>query len=194
MTFPTTDELSPADSQNGQHLIDVGVIPCVVLEICVTQVVSRADHERSPELHWPASRPMLPLARSQRFEGGFVGPQLEKSRCRQVLGADDGRCRAILIEQDPERNVLIVDECAGVASSACADGSHSGTLLGDLCIPVAHLRHPFPARQSTEMTKHEEDGGVRFPQIGEMNLVTIIVGKCDGPEPLDVDVMHSRRL
>jgi hypothetical protein len=58
----------------------------------------------------------------------------------------------------------------------------------------AQLRDMFATEDSAVVAKEDEDGGMRFPEGAEANLVAEGVGECDAGEALAEGIGHAEMI
>jgi len=142
----------------------------VVLTVLVQDVVARAHHDGGSELERSAPCVVLSMPAGERPEPGGELPRAEQ-RCRtERPGSDDLGGRPVLVEQDRERDPLVLDERLCVASTAGADGGDAGTRGGDLVVSISDLTGPLTARQSAEVAQEEQDLGTVAPEVAKAML------------------------
>jgi hypothetical protein len=157
----------------GEHLVEIGVVACEIFVVGISQHVPWRDHECRSELRGSTSGPVLAVPSDHR-----AGPCEELSRRQhgqrgRLLRAGDPGSRPVLVEQDPERDLLILDEGLGVTLAACPDGRDPGSGCEDLIVPVADLTGPLTTCQSTEMTQEQDDLGLIGPHSAQPHLGSI---------------------
>ena len=94
----------------------------------------------------------------------------------------EGRCLrglGVVIDQNRERNPLVLDETPGVADIARPDRHQLGPERLDLLIPTAQLRGVRPAVQSTEVTGKDQHHPAIGPEIAEAVALRFGILKLD---------------
>ncbi len=153
--------------ERGDHLVDVGVVPCVLLTVLVQDLVSRPHHDGRSELHRPAARLLLAVAAGERTDPGRERTRIEERARPERSGSDDLGGVAVLVEEDGEWNTLVLDERRGVSLPAGPDGGDEGTCGEDLLVSIADLTGPLTAGQSAEVAQEQQDVGLLEPEVAE---------------------------
>jgi hypothetical protein len=98
--------------------------------------------------------------------GADQGDFAQSARPHQLGGA------AVLVKKNLKGHGLVFDERLGISAPSRADRRHVGTGAEDLVISLTDLTGPFPAGQSAEMAKEEENPGIGCPPVSKAVLVT----------------------
>ena len=154
-------------ADDGEHLIEVGVVACVRLPVDVEQFVTRAEDERCTELHRAGTGLVLSVAAEQGPTSGEQGIGADERRSFQAVRLDDPGGFAVFVEQHGERHGFILDERLCVPLAPGSDGGDTNAGRQELIVPLTDLTGPLPAGQSPEMSEEEEYVALVGPQIAE---------------------------
>jgi hypothetical protein len=155
------------------------MIACVRLLVDVEEFVAWGYYERRSQLGGAAAGVVLPIATNQRPCSCQPRIGSERSRGSQLVQHNGVGRIAVLIQEDRERNRLILDEGRCVPSTSGADRSHTRSGRRQLFVSVSDLTGPFAARQSTEVSKEEKHMGLFGPQVPEPVERSVGVGERD---------------
>ena len=148
------------------------MIPGVVFEISIDELITRADHERRPELKGPPtglvlSMPGLPASHT-RLKRRWLG-QRDQAK---PLGTSD-LCRgSVFVKEGVERNALILDEGCGVALAAGTDRHNVGTRREKFAVSVADLTGPLATRQSAKVAQKQHHRRTLYPAVAQPMLAS----------------------
>ena len=163
------------------------MVACVLLEVLVEDLVAGSHHDGRPQLGRSAAGLALAMTARERPEAGRELARLQQRGRSYGGGPDDVGGGAVLIQQDGERDSLVLDEGLGVPLATGADRRDTCTRGQDLFVSVADLTGPLAARQSAEVAEEEDDLGLFGPQVTEPVLTLIgvdqdLVGELGGIE------------
>lgn len=142
--------------EHRQDVVDVGVVSGMLFEMDETKLVAGTDHQCASELKWSRSGLLLTVPGGEGSRGCAPLVRVERGAGRHRLCPDHRSRRTVHIEEHPERHLLAFDEGLRHATATGSDGGDICSPLGDLLIPVTHLRHALTAGQSTEVAQEEQ--------------------------------------
>lgn len=180
-----------SSEEDGDDLVEIGMVACVVLEIGIQQLIAGPDHQGGSELGRSPSGVVLDVASGHSPGAGdpLAGPQQRGGSER--LGPDDVGRRAVLVQQDLERDSLVLDECLGVTLPAGADGNDAGTRCGDLFVSVSDLTGPLTTGKSTKVPEEEDERTPFRPPVTQAMERSVGIDELMVCEPGDVEGHES---
>ena len=99
-------------------------------------------------------------------------------------------CRvAVVVDEDGERDALVVDERLGVAGVAGADGDDVAAAAVHRGVLVAQLRGVLTAQQSAEVPEEHHDHGPLGPEVAQPVAAAVGAVEHHVGEPLQI---HGR--
>ena len=143
------------------------MVRAVDIEVLVANPITRADHERGPDLPYPLARFVDVVSTPRRFPSCL--PRTRVQELEPVQRSQRRRLRGhrSVVDEDQERDPLVVDERFGVAAITRPDRGDAGAQTGDLVVVLAQLRGMFAAVQSTEMSEEHQHDRLVLPQVTE---------------------------
>lgn len=138
-----------------------------VLSMLVEDLVAWSHHDRGPELGRAPPGPVLAVPAEQRADRGTHGRGARQGSDPERVGGDDLCRHTVLVEQDGERNALVIDECGGVALSSGTDRSEPCPDGENLVVSIADLTGPLATRQSAEVAQEQQNVRPVRPEIPE---------------------------
>lgn len=163
----------------------------VVLEIGVQQFVAGPYHQRGSELRRASAGLVLDIPARDRPSTGDPLARTEQRGSVERLRPDDVGRRSVLVQQDLERDPLILDEGLGVAFPTGAYRDDVCARRPDVFVPISDLTGPLTTGQSTEMSEEENERAVFGPAITEPVLVPVRIDECVVRKSRDVET-HER--
>ena len=143
-----------------------------LLLVAVDQFVAWCHDEGCAELGGSSTCLALAIAASEGSCTGEESVRSDQCSCAETVHLDDVGSLTVLVEQDVERDVLVLDERLGVASPPCAESRNPCARCGDLFISIADLTGPLAAGQSAEVSEKQEDVRIFGPQIPQSMHLT----------------------
>jgi len=143
------------------------VVTRKLLLVAVDQLVAWHHDERCAELGGSSTCLALAIAASKGSRTCKESIRSDQRSCAETVHLDDVGSLAVLVEQDRERNALVLDERIGVAFPACAESCHTSARCRDLFVSIADLTGPFATGCSAEVSEEQEHVGIFCPQISE---------------------------
>ena len=143
----------------------------------IGKYVAGPDYERRAELTRPSAGAVLTMAGRRCLQSAgdrFGSGELEHTSATDLrdLGG-----LAVGVDQDRERNFLVVDERPRVSRVTGSDGHDLGSSFFDLLVVLAQLRGVVPAMQSPEVPEKHEDYRPVAPVVAEPVIGAVGVGE-----------------
>lgn len=149
------------------------MIAGILLKVVIQELVAGCDDQCGSQLEGTTPRIALPVPTKQCFGSGNQLPGADQGGLAHRTGTRDLRRRPLFVEQNVERNRLIVNECFGVALASGADCSHIGASIENFLVSVTNLTGSLTARKSAEMAEKEDHLRFSGPSIAETVLILV---------------------
>ena len=163
------------------------MVPGVVLEVGVQQLVSGGDHQRCAQLGGTPPGLVLDVPGHERTGARLPLLWIEQRGGTERLRPDDVGGRAVFVEEDLEWNPLILDEGLGVALPAGTYGNDVCSRGEDLFVTISDLTGPLAAGQSTEVSEKQHHHSAFGPAVAESVFVSVRVDQGVTGEACDIE-------
>lgn len=144
------------------------------LEVLVDELVSRAEDDRRSELHRTATGVELAIAPSKGTCGGQGGTRRQRLPADRT-SPDDGGSGAVFVQEHREWELLLFDECLGVALPSRADRGDTGAGRQEIVLALTSLTGSLSTGQSAEVAQKEEHVRLLGPQVAQTTGVFVRV-------------------
>jgi len=159
--------LAGSSADDGEYLVEVGMVAGERLPVDVEQFVARAEDKRCTELHRARTGLVLAVAAEQGPSSSEQGVGSDERRSLEAVRFDDPGSIAVFVEQHGERHGLILDERLGVPLAPGPDRGDAYAGREELIVTLTDLTGPLPACQSPEMSEEKEDVALIGPQVAK---------------------------
>ena len=153
--------------------------------------VARSDDERRAELERPLAGLVDPVSCAPRANRCTVRFRAEDLPRVPTLDTRGARSVGVVVDENRERDVLLLHELASMQLVPGADREDLRTARSDLLISVAHLRGVLPAVQSAEVAEENEDDRTIRPVVPEAMILAVGAGQDEIGQSVDV---HGRGI
>jgi len=143
------------------------VVASELLLVAVEQFVARCHDEGCAELGGSSTRLVLAVAASEGSRTCEESVRADQCSGSETVHLDDVGGLAVLVEEDGERDGLLLNERFGVASPASAKSRHTSTRCCELFVSIADLTGPFATGCSAEVSEKQDDLEMFCPQIAQ---------------------------
>jgi hypothetical protein len=167
----------PSGSENGEHLIEIGMVPCVRLLVDIQDFVAWPDHQCRTELRWSTSRVVLPIALEQRPSRCKQSVRAEKRSRTKLVEFNDISGFAVFVKKNGEGDVLVLDKRHRVAPATGSEGGDPRPGFEDLVVAFTNLTGSFSTGQSTKVPQKQNDMSTLRPQVTKPVRCPLRVGK-----------------
>jgi hypothetical protein len=177
--------------QGGEEDVGGGVVAKSLAEVGEAVDVAGAEDERAAQLEGIEAEFVLVVAGGA---GALAVFEIVASEEMENVGGfeiGDFVGLALLVDEQGEVDAGFLQEDAGVVGVAEADGGEGGVPFAEGWLVFAQLRDVLAAEDSAVMAKEDEDGGIRFPERAEAELLSEGVGQRDAGESLAEGFGHD---
>ena len=162
------------------------MVGAVGVEVFEVNPAIGADHEGRTDLLHPRAGFVGVVSSLGGRSGRLPRSGVEEFEPREGAHGRRVRCRAVVVDQYLERDLLLDDEAGGVSLIAGPDGNDAAAQPDDLIVSVAELRGMLAAVKSTEMTQEHQHDRLVAPEITEPVVRAGAVSERERSERVDV--------
>jgi len=178
---------SGSGAQRREHLVDRRVVGGVLVDMLVANATTRAEDKCRAELVGALARLRQPVARPVRTPRASEAARVEEQpeRVDPAKGCRGRRVR-VVVDENGERNPLLLDEVGGVAAVSRPNCHDLGAEAPDLVVVLTQLRGVLPAEQSAEVPEKDQHDGPILPVPTQPMGDTGRIIQLDGSESLKI--------